>query len=71
LPDAVDVRLVWRFGALFRATRDGAMEAVLALSIRYANDRVQFGRPITKFQAIQQLTRRLSSWRDEFDTESQ
>jgi len=55
LPDAVDMRLVQRFGALFRAAQmAGAMEAALALSTRYANDRVQFGRPIAKFQAIQQ-----------------
>ena len=55
LPDEVDVRLVQRFGALFRAAQmTGAMEAALALSTRYANDRVQFGRPIAKFQAIQQ-----------------
>jgi acyl-CoA dehydrogenase len=55
LPDAIDGQLVQRFGALFRAARiAGAMEAVLALSTRYANDRVQFGRPIAKFQAIQQ-----------------
>jgi len=30
------------------------MEAALVLSTRYANDRVQFGQPIAKFQAIQQ-----------------
>jgi hypothetical protein len=55
LPDAIDVRLVQRFGALFRAAQmAGAMEAALALSTRYANDRIQFGRPIAKFQAIQQ-----------------
>ena len=55
LPDAIDVRLVQRFGALFRAAQmAGAMEAALALSTRYANDRVQFGRPIAKFQAVQQ-----------------
>jgi hypothetical protein len=55
LPDAIDMRLVQRFGALCRAAQmAGAVEAVLALSTRYANDRVQFGRPIAKFQAIQQ-----------------
>ena len=55
LPDAVDVHLVQRLGALFRAAQmAGGMEAALALSTRYANDRVQFGRPIAKFQAIQQ-----------------
>ena len=43
------------FGALFRAAQmAGAMEAALTLSTRYANDRVQFGRPIARFQAIQQ-----------------
>jgi acyl-CoA dehydrogenase len=55
LPDAIDLGRVQDFGALLRAAQmAGAMEAVLALSTRYANDRIQFGRPIAKFQAIQQ-----------------
>ena len=31
----------------------GAMEHVLAMSVGYAHDRVQFGRPLARFQAIQ------------------
>lgn len=34
----------------------GAMERLLEMTIRYANDRSQFGKPIGKLQAIQQQT---------------
>jgi alkylation response protein AidB-like acyl-CoA dehydrogenase len=54
LPAVVDGDLLLRLGALARSAQMvGAMEAALALALRYANDRVQFGRPIAKFQAIQ------------------
>ena len=42
-------------GAAARAQQiAGALARVLALTTRYAQDRVQFGRPIGKFQAVQQ-----------------
>lgn len=33
----------------------GAMERCVEFALRYANERVQFGRPIAKFQVIQQM----------------
>lgn len=41
--------------ALIRALQiSGALERVLELSARYTADRVQFGRPLNQFQAVQQ-----------------
>jgi acyl-CoA dehydrogenase len=43
-------------GALYRSVQmAGALERILAYSLQYANERVQFGRPISKFQAVQHL----------------
>jgi len=45
---------VFALGALLRAGQiAGALQASLELSVRYANERVQFGRAIGKFQVIQ------------------
>ena len=42
-------------GALMRAAlMAGALDRVLELSVQYAQERIQFGRPIARFQAIQQ-----------------
>ncbi|HRO58140.1 MAG TPA: acyl-CoA dehydrogenase family protein [Burkholderiaceae bacterium] len=48
-------RPVWTLGALARSAMIvGALEWLLEQSVQYANDRVQFGKPIGKNQALQQ-----------------
>ncbi len=43
-------------GALYRSVQmAGALERALEYALQYANERVQFGRPIAKFQAIQHM----------------
>lgn len=52
-PDAA--RALRAAGAALRAVQiAGALDRVLELSVRYAGERVQFGRTIGKFQAVQQ-----------------
>ncbi len=51
-PDALDA--LQRMGAAIRSQQmAGALEQILDLCLAYARDRVQFGRPIARFQAIQ------------------
>jgi acyl-CoA dehydrogenase len=48
-------------GATVRAMQmAGALEAILDLAVAYANERVAFGRPIAKFQAVQHNLARLA-----------
>ncbi|WP_340149161.1 acyl-CoA dehydrogenase family protein [uncultured Sneathiella sp.] len=55
LPGGTTLGSIFALGAMMRSAQmAGAMEWILEASVQYANDRVQFGRAIGKFQAIQQ-----------------
>ncbi|MBT4491511.1 MAG: acyl-CoA/acyl-ACP dehydrogenase, partial [Rhodospirillaceae bacterium] len=61
LSGAVDPDHLFAFGALARASQiAGALESVLEQTVQYANDRTQFGKPIGKFQAVQQELARMA-----------
>jgi alkylation response protein AidB-like acyl-CoA dehydrogenase len=52
---AVDGDRLQRLGALVRSVQmAGALEGILAMTVQYVQDRKQFGRPLSKFQAVQQ-----------------
>lgn len=54
-PPQISQSSLWQRGALMRcALMAGAVEKAMELSLRYAMERVQFGKPIGKFQAVQQ-----------------
>ena len=55
LPSDVNLQTFRFRGALSRtALMAGAIEKMSQLTVSYTNDRVQFGRPVAKFQAVQQ-----------------
>jgi acyl-CoA dehydrogenase len=60
---ALPGRIVEHYGAMLRtAQMAGALDAILDMSVHYAGERIQFGRPIAKFQIIQQELARLAGW---------
>ncbi|MFL5072833.1 MAG: acyl-CoA dehydrogenase family protein [Xanthobacteraceae bacterium] len=60
-PAELDQTSLMMMGAVARSVETaGALEAILAMSLRYANERVAFDRPIAKFQAVQHSLARLA-----------
>ena len=57
----VDQTALMLMGCVVRAVETaGALEAILDMTVRYANERVAFERPIAKFQAVQHNLARLA-----------
>lgn len=60
-PAGLDSAALLLMGAAARSVQmTGALEAILDLSVAYANERVAFERPIAKFQAVQHNLARLA-----------
>jgi acyl-CoA dehydrogenase len=60
-PGGLDQTALMLMGATVRSVEmAGALEAVLSHTVRYANERVAFERPIAKFQAVQHNLARLA-----------
>jgi acyl-CoA dehydrogenase len=60
-PQGLDAdALMYMGGAVRSAQAAGALETVLDMCVRYANERVAFERPIAKFQAVQHNLARLA-----------
>jgi alkylation response protein AidB-like acyl-CoA dehydrogenase len=62
LPPGDWARRIELHGAVARSAQiGGAARAVLDLTVAHARQRIQFGRPLAKFQAIQQMLARLAA----------
>ena len=62
-PSPVSAERAFELGALVRAMQmAGAADKVLATVVEYCKQRTQFGRPISTFQAIQQMLAELASY---------
>ncbi len=60
-PNGFDQSSLMLMGSTIRSVETaGALEAILSLSVAYANERIAFERPIGKFQAVQQNLARLA-----------
>lgn len=60
-PAGLDQTALLLMGCVVRAVETaGALEAILTMAVRYANERVAFERPIAKFQAVQHSLARLA-----------
>ncbi|WP_416877488.1 acyl-CoA dehydrogenase family protein [Litorimonas sp.] len=61
LPLGMNESAILRGGALMRSAQiAGALETITNMTSQYASEREQFGRPIAKFQAIQQMIAQLA-----------
>jgi len=60
-PAGLECAALMLMGSVIRSVQTaGALEAILSLSVAYANERIAFERPIGKFQAVQQNLARLA-----------
>jgi alkylation response protein AidB-like acyl-CoA dehydrogenase len=61
MPEGLGQTALMLMGCVVRSVQiAGALEAILDLSVRYANERIAFERPIAKFQAVQHNLARLA-----------